>query len=548
MKGNPLEWVYFKRLARDAYKPKKRPELAALMAEGGAAVAGAHINVSQSASNGSRIITMAQAELAKEQAFLQQVFGVALKIDFRQPGAIKMLIETINACLNLKEIYERNRDLIKAINADGSAQKGVFSYFPEYILQAFREFQENIKNDIIKAVKNGSNSNDATKKFLNLYFDTKIIPLAIEKMFTVADVEKSGMDKYKNAYKDFYRGLSMLPNNPYTAQLKSAWHIDELINELTEAIVNSKGTRGMSQKLSQKRGGELAKLIRKHQVAYGEGVSLENMNENIQAMVSAGLTGTIIGNKNFKIKIQPQNNSAIQNLGQLNARPDGGVTYGVSTTSIETILGNSQFANRKEAVNAFNRVGKYLEKLKKGSIVYTNAKNYSLNDNFRSRGGFSAGESMSLETLESALSNVVNNVQELEAIILNAGKGAINDGNLGDASLEISKAIAYALFDDWDYIGQLPKGGGFALHVFNLNGILIPLSTFLYGFGRAIEQATMNPTSFVKAQIHTATYDTSDAGSYGMYFWTRNPIRGKNGTTISFNFLKDFTSLIAQYL
>ena len=58
----------------------------------------------------------------------------------------------------------------------------------------------------------------------------------------------------------------------------------------------------------------------------------------------------------------------------------------------------------------------------------------------------------------------------------------------------------------------------------------------------------MNPTSFVKAQIHTATYDTSDASSYGMYFWTRNPIRGKNSTTISFNFLKDFTSLIAQYL
>ena len=556
MKGDPLEWVYFKRLARDAYKPKKRPELATLMAEGGSAVAGAHVSVTNSSRNGDQIIAMAQAELAKEQQFLQQVFGVNLNVDFSQPGAIKTLIETINACLNLKEIYERNREVIKQIGNGGKAQKGVFTYFHTYVLQAFEKRRINIRDKVIRRFLNGKGDfYDAVKAVLDDEFDKYILPDAIELMFN-ANPEYGLDPKYKNAYQDFLQGLRALPNNQYTAQLKSAWKIDTLISDMAESIAKSTNTGDISNKFKKygknKEGhrvnGELRTMINKIYTNNASGLSLEHLFEAGVSMMAAGLTGSTIAKNNNSLIIDPAKVKVVSGVGQKNARPDGMVIFNANASKVENIINNSSFKNRQDAIDAFNNIGRYLERLKDGFIVYTNAKNFTLNENFIERKGFSAGGSISLKTLEPILSNVITDIDELEAVILNAGHGAINEGNKGDASTEIAKAIAYALFDDWNYIGQLPKNSSFALHVFDLNGILIPLSTFLYGFGSAINGIIMSPTSFVKAQINVATYDTSNAASYGMEFWEKNPTVGRDNTTIEFHFLRDFASLVAQFL
>lgn len=551
MKGDPLEWVYFKRLARDAYKPKRRPKLLELLKEGDAAISGAHFTVMDSARNGDKIIAMAQAELVKEQAFLQQVFGVSMQIDFSQKGSIKTLIDTINACLNLKDIYERNKEIIKNIGKGGKVQKGVFSYFHTYVLQAFEKRRTNIKDKVIRRFKNGEDFYNSVREVLDKEFDTYILPQAIELMFNTNP--ENGLDKnYKNAYKDFLRGLHMLPNNQYMEQLKQTWQINELINKMTESIVGSSNREEISDKFRKyKKGGkngELRALVSKTYTNNATGLSLEHLDEAIKEMIVAGLTGTIISKGNFTLKISPEKSSVVSGMGQKEGRADGSVIFNANASKINSLLGDSTFEDRVDAVSAFNRIGKYLERLKKGFIVYTNAKNYSLNSGFKGRGGFSAGTAVSLDVLEGALSKVVDNLDELEAIILNAGYNAIGRGVLGDASQEIAKAIAYMLFDDWDYVGQLPKGGGQALHVLNLNGILVPLSTFLYGFGQAINQVSMNPTSFVQAHINLYRYNVSDEKSYGMENWEATPDLGKQGTTISFNFLKDFTSLIAQYL
>ena len=554
MKGNPLEWVYFKRLARDAVTPKVRPELGVLLAEGEEAISNAHAIVTQSSQKGDAIIAMAKAELAKEKAFLNYVFGVDLgNLDFSQPNDVKVLIETINACIGLKQVYDRNKEIIKNSKTK-KAQKGVFSYFHTYILQAFDERRTNILEKIIRRFKSNVDFGTAVREVFDEEFDSNILPRAIEKMFS-SNPEYGLGDEYKNAYQDFLKGLRMLPNNKYMMQLKQTWKVDQLIDNITQSVVeNSQSVGDIRDQFRKYKPGkgrrintEIRSLISNTYTNNASGLSLENFEEAVRDMITSGLTGSIIATgENFKMTTSVASAGTVTSLGQLNGQVDGASYYNIDGSQIEKILGNSQFNNRLDAINAFNEVGNYLNRLKEGFIVYSNAKNYTLNENFTGRGGFSAGTAMSLDVLEGALSRAVDHLDELEAAILNAGDGAIS--SLGDTSNEVAKAIAFVLFDDWNYVGQLPTNGGQALHVLDLNGITVPLSTFLYGFGQAINQVTMSPTSFVTASITPYKYNTSDGFSYGMEFWEKNPKLGKENTMISFHFLKDFSSLVAQYL
>ena len=104
-------WVYFKRLQTDATKPKKRPNLGDLYETGKSRVASLDASVIGNSNTGKKILDMANVELSKEQALLNQCFGINVQFNLWEEGAIQTLIEVINACLNLRSVYERNNSL-----------------------------------------------------------------------------------------------------------------------------------------------------------------------------------------------------------------------------------------------------------------------------------------------------------------------------------------------------------------------------------------------------------------------------------------------------
>ena len=81
----------------------------------------------------------------------------------------------------------------------------------------------------------------------------------------------------------------------------------------------------------------------------------------------------------------------------------------------EQVLEKSQDVHK--TVDAYKQLGKYLEKMNDGFIVYTNAKDYSLVKDKGNGGyffqGFSAGSAISLRALEGVISNTPGGSAEI---------------------------------------------------------------------------------------------------------------------------------------
>jgi hypothetical protein len=81
------------------------------------------------------------------------------------------------------------------------------------------------------------------------------------------------------------------------------------------------------------------------------------------------------------------------------------------------------------------------------------------------------------------------NVHTFVGAIEQLAKGAIGDNmNKSDFADIISKNITYLLFDDFDAIGAGLTNGPASIHMVNVNGLFIPISSVLYALADAIQQ------------------------------------------------------------
>lgn len=556
MKGSPLEWVYFQVLTHDAMTPKVRPELGQIFAEGYSAINGANgasNYASKVGNNGTALLNMAQAELAKEQALLSQIFGVSLNIDFSKKNAIKDLIDTLNCCLNLKSVYERNKALMLS-NKKGV--KGVFSYFNTYLLQAYDQRREEIKKQVIEKFMSGADFYSSVHSILEEEFNNIIIEDAINRMLS-ARTERGVNKKYRDAYKEILLAIKKFPRNPLSEGLKRAWGINSLIDDMTEEIVNN-GTSKAKLKKSfnkyqmestvDKNGNKkrvrhnvpLRNLIYRKYSNHATGLSLEALEDQIIAMIVGDFPSIDIGSENFRIK-STVTAGGISQLGYKKARADNAVYFNADGSKIDQMINEMESEARMDAVNTFNKIGHYIEGIKDGFIVYESAKNYELGKDF---GGYSAGAAISLRNLEGVLGKFLSNVKEISAVLVNAGSGAINAGDTGEVSKVLAQAIAFALFDDWDTIGNVSSGGQ-SIHIMNLSGVLVPLSAMLYSLGEAINNVQKSYTSFVTVSITKAKYDTSYPTRFlGMRQWEEVYNQGLDNTKISYEFMQNIASFL----
>ena len=535
MQKGSMSAVYFERLTRDAVVHKARPELSGVY-NSAMSMYKPLDSETHGFGGGNKILSMAAAEANKEQAMLRQIFGVDLHLDLTKPGAIKQLTEAINDAFEFRTIYERNKALITSEEFKGN--KGVFSYFHTYFMQAYKSMESSLTTKIIDTMikKPSISAGDAAKEVFMAELPN-LINDGVQRMFN-ANVElTNSMDQeHRNAYLEIINFIKKFPTqNMFTEGLARAWGLDKVAEEFTKAFSQR---RYMPRRGTMDRArGKVKKELEKSMHSKG-GLSLEVLIDQCLTMTA---------NKLNSLPNVTASAGVHAGAGAVDARADNVFYFGMNGGRIQQAFDNveKQDSTRAAAVKEFSNLGANLEKVKNGFIVYVNDKNYTLNENFRRRGGMSAGTAWDLTQVKSLLGGIVGNIDQVVYNLLQNGKGAIMAGDTSQTSEVLAEGIAYYLFDDYTTIGN---PGGNAIHVMGLQGMLIPLSAFLFALGTAINSVEQNPSSYVRVTISAPAVDDSNDASYYMANWKRQYKASMENTKISIHFLENFIGFVKGYL
>lgn len=515
------QYVFYQRLKTDGYYPK----LSQYVSNASYRI---FTQTKKYAADASAVRAQAQAEFAKEKMLLQQKFGVNIAFDYyRDQSDFKEIIDALNTCLDLKEVYERNVQLIKA--TDG--MKGVYSWYPTYFMKAWQDYWPKIKSSAERGFANGQLVEVALSNALDKYVP-QICVKGIELMLDGPEVEHASIDPaLKSAYSALISQIGSVQTAGSVAnQIYKAYQLDDLKAGLVKEI-EVKNKRIYAKQAKPK----VNQMISKNIHSSG-GLSLEAIENAIYSMVAAGVQG---------------GGTAIHS-GSKGIKADNILTLSINPAIVADALEQAG-ANRDENIKALSALGAKLSNLEEGFIVYSSDKNYSLNANFK---GFDVGSTGT--SAANFLNNVYqsnNSVSTLIGAIQQLGKGAMLEGRKAEFEKLLAQDVAYMLFDDFTTIGTVSTGGN-AVHVMNLNGVMMPMSVFLSLLADAIESVTEDEIrKIVSVSINAPAilYPTQDSQNAAYpnnphAAWEYQRQFAMDNTKITAKFLKDFKSFITALL
>lgn len=522
------QYVFYQRLNTDGYYPT----LGKYVRNASQRILG---QTKKYNSDSSAIRAQAQAEFAKEKALLQEKFGVTLNFDYYggSEGAregFKEVIDALNACLNLKDVYERNKQLIK--NTKG--MKGVFSWYPTYFMKAWEEGWPHIKAAWERAFARGMSAGDAMSMVLDKYLP-QICISGIERMLDGPEVEHASIDpELRSAYSALVSQIGSVNTAGSVAnQIYKAYQLDDLKEKLVKEV-EVKNNKIYAKDMKPKVKGMITKNV--HSTG---GLTLEAIETAIFQMIASGTT-----------------NGGVIHSGSKGIKADNILTLGINPTMVYETLEKAG-ANREENIKALSELGEKLSNLDDGFIVYSSDKNFSLNKNFKGFESGSTGKNAAdflnnIPMLSSSIPTLIGAIQQL-------GEGAMLAGEKSAFEQLLAQDVAYMLFDDYTTIGDFSSGGK-AIHVMNLNGILIPMSVILTlladamdAFGESEARRIVNvnidaPAILWKTQKEQEKDYPYIKGRASVEAWNFQRQYALDNTKISMRFLRNFKSLIMQYL
>ena len=476
----------------------------------------------------SAVRAQAQAEFAKEKALLQQKFGVAINFDYYGgSGDFKEIIDALNACLNLKEVYQRNLQLIKGSKG---GMKAVFSWYPTYFMKAWQDFWPQIKSNAEARFMKNMPVGDALAEVLDRFMP-QICERGIQLMFDGPEVEGSFIDKnLKSAYAALVSQIGSIHTEGSVAnQIYKAYQLDDLKESLTKEI------EVKNKKIYAKQAKPKVTSLISQSIHSRGGFTLEAVETAIFQMVASGIDG-----------------GAAKHSGSKGIKADNILSFSIDPNLISSALENAG-ANREENIRALSELGDKLSNLEEGFIVYSSDKNYSLNVNFK---GFNAGSTgANAAAFLNSLPNTSASVSTLIGAIQQLGSGAMLEGRKGEFEKLIAQDVAYMLFDDFTTVGNFSSGGN-AIHIMNLNGIMVPLSVVLTLLADAIESINednirriVNVTIKAPAILYPSQDDQRDAFPNNPHAaWEVQKQYALDNTQITAKFMKDFKSFISTLL
>lgn len=506
-------------------------------------------NVMQVSKNVEPYRRMAEYEKEKELALLREVFGQELTISLDKPQDAKMLIDALNSTLNIKEIYERN---IEMLELSIGGRKSVISFFPTYFIQAWNDRWKEIYDATVKTFSSGKKITleEALQKEINIRLDS-ITADAIERMFQ-AEPEMKAMrgedSQHKEAYKQLLNAFQNMPRyrNELVEQIRSIYKIDELSKAISEDI---KDKGHLTKQKIEKKLKTSPRTPIQFQTGRRGGLTLEAIEH-----LTFELVGDALEAKGISAKAIHTGNIGFMKNDNILAL---GINAGLIDEWMEDIAINNKGSSRKENIDRMRKLHALVENLDSGFLVYSSDKNYTLNKNFRDKFGFPAGSSISMNSFYEATRNVNKNARTFVGLIVNTIEGAImgNDSAREKLSEAMATDFAMMMFDDYQTIGDFRgRKGAKVIHIMNLDNIMIPLSVFLTMLANAVERAETDVDDFVKVVLMTPEIEFKDYNAQSKWqfdndessrsAWTLQRDEALKKTRISVNFFKEFRDFI----
>jgi hypothetical protein len=410
------------------------------------------------------------SEYQKEVALLKEKLGkdVIKEYNFNAMNEENIganLIKAINELLNIKEVFQRNLSLITDTN-----QKQIIGNFPEYFETQYDNNQEEIYKEIELTIQKSAKSrkiDDIIDEVMSKWIP-KLTKDALIHMFTESDVEAGAAKEFKDAYKELasYLKKDSASSNQFIQSFIKAYNLDHISDWLNQTL------------------GKVTKGNWKSKVRYFTTKEYKNSKgyySEKKWYSESGLASEYLGN--FVVNFVSENignDGKSFHSGGTNQKADFIVTYNIPEP--EGIVGKwlqeSTFGTRPADIKAMHELEAKLNDINNGFIVYVNAKNIKLGDNDKR---FSAGSPISMDTFDTMMHLTPGAQKVGRSLIFMALQlipGAIGEGQDEQVKVAFSRAIALALFDDYDTVGEISEQGTNNIHLLYLNGIYLPISFY----------------------------------------------------------------------
>lgn len=427
-------------------------------------------------------LKLRNAEYRKECLLLQTQFGVNItgqySIEDSDPEMVgQQLIHAFNSIFNIKEVFNYHLGLIK----ETQGQKGVITYFHSYFNDEWKQAQPKLF-DALRADFNATGG-DNLKYILSQYMEM-VVTNTLYYMYndaknqngiqgTIYDIEKP--------YKELAELLTK--HDPIADELVQGmiqnYHLDEFVNSLSKDLQGvSKLTKGAFNDITKK--------------SLGLNFSVAGISKELEAVAIAKIMAALYDNKFHAT-----------HTGGTNAKTDWTFIFNIDPSLIDEAFSGQMFGEGREAhVAKAQQLSNALKNVDNGFIVYTSGKDYTLNSKFTGRGGMQADRQVKLATWEAMLQQVGLASQDIIFSIMQTIPGAIGQDNLDNISQMMARAIAGAMFDDFDVAGSVPESGAKAIHLLHLNGIYIPLSFYYDKLYKAFQYAG-TASDLIRVNINT---------------------------------------------
>ena len=436
---------------------------------------------------------LAIRERDKEDRLLDLFFNESSTGDPRKTAD---RIRAFNKIYQKKSIFERNLQKVKQFTS-GESKQGKID-----ISTLFNRYLE----DELKKI--GSK----TLKQLNEDFFLEVTKNALIKMFSAQDQQSGNSEEMIHSYQEIANIIEDMSASDQYLREVCQLYFGSSIEKIQKQVKEGHGRK--------KRKAE--SLISKQKGAHGN--VFELTNELIYKMLNFNSkhTGTS-GQKADHILLY----SATVNLDMPNAAVEESV--------------------REHFINQYQKFYNSLDDVY-GQIVEISDKSYDIGSSwFKKNGGFTAQSGISIENFEKTLQAYGYNQKRLDDLIfalLNIGPDTLSkdDGSLAN---NISSLIGYFLFDDIDMDVGLKFD---AIHLFNLNGIYIPLSSFLFAAYEAFVSSRGNFDGYIQVNYEPEAVDFTESERLTEENWIKVKEQKLDQKALSVHFLKNFADFVSRYL
>ena len=448
------------------------------------------------------------------------------------------LVKSFNKFLGNEESFRRNLQLLKQTEEPLSGRKGTYTqletFFSSYVQKVARRKLSHVNfNNFV----------------LDEAFMKDVINSAVKEMYRGIDrLNRNGtIDTYskKNdrrkvlaAYKDMIGLFNQYRGDEFFGQIKEVLQLENFLKE----------TAAFYEKQEGKRTAKGAPTI-VNTVNNGEkkGALSEIFGAAFATVAAQNLDGKILDAGDVKLYTK------VKRIGRQGVKADVMMAIN-STVDLDELLDvDQQGMNQSKRVNAIENYEKLFAKLKdaKADLVFISNKNWKIDLNFRSRGGFGAQDkNTTLANVGSLLSKVGSNVnvEKLINTLSNCGESMILGTAPQDVLRTIATQIGYFLFDDLSI--TMPSGIN-AVHLFNLSGVYMPLSLMLQGVLDSIKSTLLSVRGGFDGMVKVSFKPGGPTSGEGYRPWSEDTFSRfrkarMDQSRVEVFFLRDFASFITS--